>query len=439
MEERGLERRRLEGDPNSTTQNLLVRLIWGSFLAAPFVPRTGRPPVDNSQYYYNDIPDQKEFGGLIPFLIRTIRALLVAIFWLMVGGCTYAVFYRLMMPKNVVFKTFSFDYVPRSDNNECPVMASEEISIHTGRTFSDHRESGTCDWTPTANLDLFAKHNSWEPLHTEVIPIPNINKRLLVPNQAYFIDLALELPESESNRRSGVFQVLVELSSSTNQTALALARTSARLPHESGWVSIIRKIVFLPAFLVGAFDESRSIHLSPFRHFKESASFPLQFVSIRIKRRNAENIVEVNRGSVRIGEEMTLVQEFLKEWYFTCFCAGTFLFMWIDYILWNMACIMSEILSQKMFAMEEPPCDLDDLEEDDDYFADPTTDEAAPDFQASAFDDYETNAPQSTENVDPQNETNNANTRTVPDQNPPRYANSRARSDESSRGSWESL
>jgi hypothetical protein len=60
--------------------------------------------------------------------------------------------------------------------------------------------------------------------------------RLLVPRKAYFIEIALKLPESELNQGYGIFGVVVELQS-TNSTVLAISRRSARMPYTSNWVS----------------------------------------------------------------------------------------------------------------------------------------------------------------------------------------------------------
>lgn len=365
------------GSGASSSPNAMQRLVV-AVLSGVLTNQTHRfnsTRQGTSQYFYNpniDL-DQKEFGGLVPLFIKIIRTLLRLIFWMLIGGCTYAFFFNWMMPRQVVHESLSFDYVPRQ-TNECSLAENNEISTRMRRDFEEFSYDNRCvAWIPSASLNLFAKHNSWQALHEDITPAPKTKHRLLNPGQAYYIDLALELPESKQNRDNGVFRIAMDLISHNNQTALASVKFSARLPHESTWIATVRKLVLLPALLLGAVDESRTLHFILFRHFTENKEFPLQYVSLQIFTRDLDSIVEVNKGVLRICEEMSRSQELLKKWYYTCFLIGSVVFMIIDYLLLLLWRALLDILRQKLFAMREPFCEIE-IDESEEIFDDPLTD-----------------------------------------------------------------
>jgi len=380
MQQRSQGRRRLGINPHNrqTASSSLARVILGT-KNAEIVPRPDDPvPPDASSHYYYEEALRQEFGGIVPFLIRFVRATLKVVFWITQGSCSYAVFYRWVMPNQVYSAAFGFDYV---DSKHTVCITNSTAMIDAIRPLHKfERAPLDTTWKPQANLDLFAKHNHWEPIHADVIPTPKATQRIMQSRQQYYIDLALELPESNKNINAGVFGLVVELASSTNRTTLALSRMSARFPHESAWISNVRKIILLPWLLLGTMDESRTIYMSPFRHFTESLGFPLQYVTVRIVSRGQDNEVEVTRGFLTIGDEMSRMQEVLKEWYYTSFLCGTLLFACIDFMFWKAFCAGWKALSNQYFAMQEPACDLD--LEDEDEFLDASLNEFA------NFDDY---------------------------------------------------
>jgi len=127
---------------------------------------------------------------------------------------------------------------------------------------------------PFAVADLFSKHSQWEAFQEDVVPIPRADDRILKTGQAYYLEVALELPESDINRAAGVFGVSVEVKSS-NGTKLASSMRVARLPHESAWVTTLRKLIWLLPLLIGAIQETRTVVVPSFRHLVESRDFPL--------------------------------------------------------------------------------------------------------------------------------------------------------------------
>lgn len=282
------------------------------------------------------------FIGLIPWIQRIFSLLCAVSLLLSLSMAEYGLFYIMVMPGNHATDQLYFDYTCRAGSRLCD--ANEVCSTHT-------RESDTRRCSPVTTMDLFMRHAQWEGFHDDVLPQPLASKRVLKQWQPYFIEIVLNMPESEANSQAGMFSVAVELQSS-NGTALASSIRSARLPHESPWVGVVRKVAWLPGLLVGALTESRTLMIPSFRHYIESPDNPLvrscseltrfvtssthvyymrfpqpqRYITVRILARGnewRETPVEIVRAEVRVGEELNRFQRMLKDLFYTCCAIGT--------------------------------------------------------------------------------------------------------------------
>ena len=176
---------------------------------------------------------------------------------------TYGCFYLAIMPAHHATEQLYFDYTCDETERECRSKENSTFGV-----------LDRIECLPTAAVDVFAKHSPWKALHPDVVPAPIAEQRRLKAAQPYFLEISLNLPESPSNLNVGMFGVSVELYSS-NGTALATSIRSARLPHESRWVSLLRKSTCLIPLLIGAISETRTIIIPSYRHFVESSEYPL--------------------------------------------------------------------------------------------------------------------------------------------------------------------
>ena len=127
---------------------------------------------------------------------------------------------------------------------------------------------------PWAVADLFVKTSSWEAIQSDVLPKARTDVGVLTSGREHYIEVALDLPESQVNLDAGLFGVFVELQSS-NGTKLAVSMRSSRMPYQSSFISTIKKSVLLVPFLIGALHETKTIVVPSFRHLVESSSLPL--------------------------------------------------------------------------------------------------------------------------------------------------------------------
>ena len=198
---------------------------------------------------------------------------------------------------------------------------------------------------PIAVVDLFSNHDFWEHYHPDIIPQPKKETHVLKSGAPHFLEVILDLPESETNTgKIGMFSVVVDLHSSTTidsseKTAKLLASSTrtARMPHESVWISVVRKAVCILPHLLGAIPESRKVVVNSYRFFTESEEFPLRYVTVRLlvspQKAQEGDMIEVTHGMLRIGEELTGMRLVLKEWFFVCAGIGTLLFFSVQSLI----------------------------------------------------------------------------------------------------------
>lgn len=231
--------------------------------------------LNRAQHHYQDFADfpyhqrlhtaQEHFVGVFPVLKRIVYYLVLGSFLLMTSIATYSLFYLAAMPAHAATEQLYFDYSCRDVAEKTQTVCSNNTDEHSECLFS-------C--SPTATLDIFAKHAGWEAFHPEVIPDARAKHRILTPRTHYFLELVLQLPETNTNQKIGMFAIEVELWSK-NHTLLAKSQRASRLPHESGWIQVVRKSLCLVPLLIGAMAESRTVVIPAFRHFVESPNFPL--------------------------------------------------------------------------------------------------------------------------------------------------------------------
>jgi hypothetical protein len=291
---------------------------------------------------------ENAFIGIVPIIKRVVTFLTVGTILLSLSLFLYGLLYLIVMPSYNAAGKLYFDYSGIAKHPAPVPVCPDDTSICDG--MNPMSDKLLIDKTPWAVADLFSKHSQWEAFHSECIPKPLTDSRILKPGNAYYLEVTLDLPESEINLMSGVFGVLVEIQSH-NGTMLATSLRSSRIPHETAWVSTVRKVVMLMPLLIGASQESRRVSVPSFRHFVESPEMPLvrrsdhtwsigrqmscltsspfyflkRYVTVKLiqERRKA---IEVTTGSVRIGRELSDIQLFLNEYFFTCYAIGTFIF-----------------------------------------------------------------------------------------------------------------
>lgn len=174
------------------------------------------------------------------------------------------------IPMATDFYCFNPDCIESSNYED----VSQTMNESDNNQQSAHQQYQRQQGSPYAINDLFSRHDQWVAHHPDIVPHPKAEERVLPRRVPHYIEVLLDLPESEQNQNMGMFGVLVELESS-NRTVLASSLRWTRFPHESRWISIIRKGFCIVPLMLGALQESRRVLVPSFRFFVESEALPL--------------------------------------------------------------------------------------------------------------------------------------------------------------------
>lgn len=84
-------------------------------------------------------------------------------------------------------------------------------------------------------------------------------------------------------------------------------------------------------------------------------------MTVELQRHSPQQpLVQALRGELRIGKELNMFQEVLKEWYYTGFFVGTLSFASLYLAIWLFLLGMMERLGLRYWhGLEEPECELD--------------------------------------------------------------------------------
>jgi hypothetical protein len=289
--------------------------------------------------------DGKSYSAIkeiVPRIKQTLYIVLSCILLFIFSSCTYCTFYCFYIPPNYVSVPIHFNYnkkIPTHCSN--PEIIGNPINNNPERKFSVHnckenelkKERKKLKLPPTAIIDLFAGHTQWQAIFPDVVPLPKAKSldtevsimsqkaRLLQPKQEYFFDVVLTLPESDTNRKLGMFTVEVELKAN-DERMLATVSRSSMLPYESSFLSFARQFFFIIPYLVGALSQARTVSLKCFDRFTESFEYPLRFIEIRLVAQSPANhlhsaaSIQVINAELHIGKELNKLQTIMKEWFY---------------------------------------------------------------------------------------------------------------------------
>ncbi|KAG8181379.1 hypothetical protein JTE90_025926 [Oedothorax gibbosus] len=132
---------------------------------------------------------------------------------------------------------------------------------------------------------------------------------LLSRGQAYAIELALEMPESERNIQQGMFMIHLDMLSEKGEV-LKTSRRPALLHYRSPLFKTIFTLFFVPALLAGTVEEKQSLSVPLFEKYVENCHQPTFYAFLEIE----STEVEVYSCSLRIHAQFTGLRYMMYYW-----------------------------------------------------------------------------------------------------------------------------
>ncbi|KAF5298506.1 hypothetical protein FQR65_LT00048, partial [Abscondita terminalis] len=112
-------------------------------------------------------------------------------------------------------------------------------------------------------------------------------QQLLMYGQPYKIHLELEMPESPTNQELGMFMVCADFRAQDGDLVASSCR-SAMLHYTSAILDTLRKILLVPLFVVGGYEEKQKIYIELFAEYEEHESQPVTDVYLEIQSKYIE-------------------------------------------------------------------------------------------------------------------------------------------------------
>jgi hypothetical protein len=170
-------------------------------------------------------------------------------------------------------------------------------------------------------------------LHEYIPPINNeeVTHSILKQGQGYFIEVVLTLPESEVNKKLGMFMLTVDLRSSDG-SLLAKSKQSSLFPYESGLVGLTRKIIMLLPLVTGVIAETKTLSMLCFDNYADTnndKSFSYAEVSLEVPHVASypatAHTIQILSAEFHYGRMMSPLQRFFRSWFYFCAFIGTLL------------------------------------------------------------------------------------------------------------------
>jgi len=350
--------------------------MWAARAAAEQAERTARQRLNKRiQNNYDDErsePNAMRFDELLrqffvdtllPLIIWSVEVIVCITILAILSVVSYVALYRwvIMRGLQVQSQPIFFDYNPgiQGQSNPLPPIGRVDLRsskrapwayscsstddnfcvIDDDRIIHHHNHADSDD----SNCHIYegpkelCTHVNNEATETESQKEENSNHPILLPDQRYFFEVTLTLPESEINKQLGMFMVTVDLRSS-NKQLLASSKQSSMLPFESNMIAIFRKLSLLFPLSAGLLAETRTITLLAFDNYVDvSAKRSLSYVEVTLGVPNPASFssslqsIQVQSSKLRYGKEMSPIQEFFRSMRWPCAFLGT-MFFFIIYV-----------------------------------------------------------------------------------------------------------
>ncbi|KAL3807543.1 hypothetical protein ACHAXA_002582 [Cyclostephanos tholiformis] len=289
----------------------------------------GRPPPPR----YDEYTHFWFFRGVVPFVIWFAKVCSMICFLLAMSMGSYAMILGLIMRGlDVRSHKIFFDYSPSTRG---PLMPMGIIDLRSTKN------------APWVNSCAESLNNSSPAEYACINDINEITYRVeggqdgndskngvLESGKRYFFELSLTLPESDVNKRLGVFMVKVELRSA-DWSLLALSKQHSLLPFESAYVSLFRKTTMMLPLASGILSEARTVTLHAFDQYKDvNDKKPVSFVEISLGVPKPATFpatvqaIQIQSAELRYGKEMNSIQAFFRNWHYFCAIIGTVALFW---------------------------------------------------------------------------------------------------------------
>lgn len=312
----------------------------------------GNPPPTESESLQEESFLQRLMHNIVPFLMFFVKgfAAILGLFLLSIVSYWFVYSAFIMRGLEVQSHPIFFDY--SVGGPAAPVARVDLLSSSHGPWLyscgnynsKSHTRSSFCvqdeQKSPVTSDD--AASNKDEPEKV-------ISNTILKPDQIYFMDVVLTLPDSDVNKKLGMFMLTVDLRSSDG-SLLATSKQSSLFPYESELVRLIRKLILLFPIITGAIDETKTMSLLCFDNYMDSdKALSYADISLAIPHLSSHSKtmqpIQILSAEFQYGKVMSPLQMIIRRWSYL------FAFVGISSIFIGYALLALNLASRKGWLM----------------------------------------------------------------------------------------
>lgn len=206
------------------------------------------------------------------------------------------------------------------------------------------RESLHFDYTqpnPSAIVSFNGTRAGFDP------PQKVSGRRIIPAGHKFYVTVTLVMPESDYNRRIGMFQVTAELISSAGEVIVRSSQP-CMLHFRSSQVHLLRTFLMGLPLLMGILGETQTVEIHLISY--EEKITPTESVKIILQpKAGRSGLPELHSAEIDIHSQLPLIKEFALSWKWT-FCvwsALTFYFLLVGLVI---CCCKQVILPRSLLA-----------------------------------------------------------------------------------------
>jgi hypothetical protein len=312
-------------------------------------------PSETESSHHSEAPfHQRLLDSVIPFMMFFVKLFASVAGLLMLSIVTYWFIYSAMIMRGLEVQSHPifFDYsagassspfgrvdlqstshapwVYACDNSDSDSVPKLSFCVQDDTT----QQSMQSDDVSVGNMNTNSKQSRESRANLE----QQISSSVLKQGQRYFVDVVLVLPESDVNKKLGMFMLTVNLRSQDG-SLLARSKQSTLFPFESRLVGITRKTMILFPLLSGVIEETKTLSLLCFDDYMDmDMNKALSYADVILEVPHLASYpattqtIQIVSAEFHYGKMMSPLQRFFRRWFYFCAFIGVF-FLFISFCL----------------------------------------------------------------------------------------------------------
>ena len=311
----------------ATDNGQLRHNIDRALMIARAIRHNPTPSESESSYQFTEPLFQRFVRNVVPFILFFVKLFASVLGLGLLSIVTYWTLYSAVIMRGLEVQSHPifFDYSAKGSPIPLGRVDLQSTSNAPWVYACGNSKSEPNFCVKDGNREVSRSSNDIEqPSHNKV-EAGSVNP-ILSQGQRYFVDVVLTLPESEVNKKLGVFMLTVDLRS-RDGILLARSKQSSLFPYESRLVGLARKLIMLLPLVSGIIEETKTISLLCFDNYMDTDNL-MTYAEVGLEVPHLASYpvttqaIQVSSAEFHYGKMMSPLQRFFRRWSYFCAIIG---------------------------------------------------------------------------------------------------------------------